>query len=77
MTLVESSQPVKKVTWVESSQHRFLHDSNQLTKNRDSSRVIDSSHSIAVFLLNEYQADICILSHFVWPSGVNVWHIYG
>ena len=51
MTRVESSHSVKNVTRVESSHYFYQRDSSRVrvTKNRDSSRVIDSSPAITVF----------------------------
>ena len=48
VTRVESNDSVKNVTRVESSHHLFQHDLSRVrvNKNRDSSRVIDSSHAI-------------------------------
>ena len=48
MTRVEWSHLIKNVTRIESSQETAERDSSQVkvTKNRDSSRVIDSSHDI-------------------------------
>jgi len=55
MTRVESSHLIKNVTRVESSQETAERDSSRVrvTKNRDSSRVIDSSHDITAKLQNK------------------------
>jgi len=61
---LESSHFVKNVTRVESSHHLSQRNSSRVkvTKNRDSSRVIDSSHTITAIQKNVWWRRLSIVS---------------
>ena len=69
VTRGELSHSVKNVTRVESSHHLSQRDSSRIrvTKNRDSSRVIDSSHAItatkSLWLSVKSFSDLCTNKH--------------